>query len=266
MAFRAYIEDKRLLVKKEFCKESLFRCVYKHLNDSILYNPDNIYYDYSIIELWEDAKEFVKNISKADHPDIELVDSLNLIKNRYSVYDATPRGNKDPTKLVDQYTLSHFESKNLYQYFMVCAFSMLYVYFHTDKETPMIIIDCADWINKRIEYQCDDLLEDIQQSAKSGTIVHDYNYWYDKNTEKEVEPESNQNFECNKNESDESINVITGKRGQTKTHCITAKKAGYIISQYAQKGRKLSKDEWCTLGSKLTGISANTLKDSVRMQ
>ena len=96
MAFCAYRADKRQEVFEQLCEESLFRCVYSHLRNRVMretsmYTP-SLQYDYSLVEVWEDAKELIRRISYSKHPDIRILHELDSLPQRYTHYSHDPRG------------------------------------------------------------------------------------------------------------------------------------------------------------------------------
>ena len=64
---------------------------------------------------------------------------------------------------------------------------------------------------------------------------------------------------------DESVTVIYGKKGQEKTHTITAERRGEILDNY-DLTQPLKKYEWLEILHAVTGISTGSLKDKIRMK
>lgn len=67
------------------------------------------------------------------------------------------------------------------------------------------------------------------------------------------------------NVNDEASTIITGKKGQEKTHRITANKIGEILTTYDLKC-PLKKYQLVEILHKVTGLSEGSLNDSIRME
>lgn len=276
MAFRAYRGDVREKIKKEFCKESLFRFMYRRLYDKVLKDKrEALNFDYSIVEVWEDAKEFVKKLSESPYPDIEIIDLWNMaIDHKYFCYDATPRKSMLQPIVVDQYELDYYERQPIFNCFVTCVYSMfLITMLKREADDSLFLKPCVKLIYSYVLYEFDDLLDEIQENLSDKLIVFDYDYWVDDTVaENDAQLESADTDTVNdspqdedRDNEDESTTVITGKKGQTRTHHITAKQAGELTTDFIQMGNK-QKSDWCRFVSQLTGISTNTLKDHVRME
>lgn len=178
MAFCAYTEYERNKVKKELCKESLFRFMYKKLHEDLHYPNERRRYDYSIIEIWEDAKLYVNEISKADYPDIEMADRWKTTMNMYTYFDGSKRGEANTISSIDQHELTSNEIYNLHFCFAKCVYSILSVYYIvSDKPNDGVFEECMNVIENHYHIIGVDFYNEISCAIDENKINSDYNYW-----------------------------------------------------------------------------------------
>lgn len=180
MAFCTYNEYQRRQIADELGNESLFICLHEHLNREVMFDPETTDYDYSFVEVWEDAKFFIKTIAKEKHPRIHAKEHINELILQYASFSGAPRGRYDEPTVWDNYELDVIEQRSIVECTLMCAYYMLYVtrYFY-DGPINVILNKIMTWIevnisNKPLRYSIED---DLRLEKINASLVYDYDYW-----------------------------------------------------------------------------------------
>lgn len=161
-------------------------------------NPESLNYDYSFVEVWEDAKFLVETIAKEKHPTLRAKEHIKSLHCQYETFSHKQRGNRDEPTAFEYYILASNEKQTIEQCTLMCAYFMVlysrYYYYGTDNR---IVKRIMGWIKEDITNPF--FLHDIEESLKmdnlEAMLTYDYNYWEGKAIPKDHQDKKDTNCE-----------------------------------------------------------------------